>query len=64
MPADVKTKLESAIQKALKSPTVVERLAALDIEPEFGPAAMLQTRLQNEIKNWTTFIEAKGLKAS
>jgi len=64
MPADVKTKLESAIQKALKSPTVVERLAALDIEPEFGPAAMLQTRLQNEIKNWTTFIEAKGLKAN
>jgi tripartite-type tricarboxylate transporter receptor subunit TctC len=56
--------LESAIQKALKSPTVVERLAALDIEPEFGPAAMLQTRLQNEIKNWTTFIEAKGLKAN
>jgi len=64
MPADVKTKLENAIQKALKSPTVVERLAALDIEPEFGPAAMLQTRLQNEIKNWTTFIEAKGLKAN
>ncbi len=64
MPADIKTKLENAIQKALKSPTVVERLAALDIEPEFGPAAMLQTRLQNEIKNWTTFIEAKGLKAN
>jgi hypothetical protein len=24
----------------------------------------LQTRLQNEIKNWTIFIEAKGLKAN
>src|SRR6478609_4993195 len=64
MPADVKTKLENAIQKALKSPVVGERLAALDIEPEFGPAAVLQTRLQNEIKNWSTFIEAKGLKAN
>jgi len=64
MPADVKTKLEKAIQKALKLPAVGERLAALDIEPEFGPAAVLQTRLQNEIKNWTTFIEAKGLKAN
>ena len=64
MPAEVKAKLENAIQKALKSPTVVERLAVLDIEPEFGPAAMLQTRLQNEIKNWTNFIEAKGLKAN
>ena len=64
MPADVKTKLEKAIQKALKLPAVGERLAALDIEPEFGPAAVLQTRLQNEIKNWTIFIEAKGLKAN
>lgn len=51
MPADVKTKLEKAVQKALESPAVGERLAALDIKPEFGPAAALQTRLQNEIKN-------------
>ncbi len=64
MPADVKTKLEKAVQKALESPAVGERLAALDIKPEFGPAAALRTRLQNEIKNWTTFIEAKGLKAN
>jgi tripartite-type tricarboxylate transporter receptor subunit TctC len=64
MPADVKTKLENAIQKALKSPAVGERLAALDIKPEFGRAAVLQTLLRNEIKNWTTFIEAKGLKAN
>jgi tripartite-type tricarboxylate transporter receptor subunit TctC len=64
MPADVKMKLEKAVQKALESPAVGERLAALDIKPEFGPAAALQTRLQNEIKNWTTFIEAKGLKAN
>jgi tripartite-type tricarboxylate transporter receptor subunit TctC len=64
LPADVKAKLENAIQKALKSPAVGERLAALDIEPEFGPAAALQMRLQNEIKNWSTFIEAKGLKAN
>ena len=41
MPADVKTKLENAIQKALKSPAVGERLAALDIKPEFGPGAAL-----------------------
>src|SRR6476660_6545194 len=64
MPADIKAKLEKAIQKALKLPAVGERLAALDIEPEFGPAAVLQTRLQNEIKNWTIFIQAKGLKAN
>jgi tripartite-type tricarboxylate transporter receptor subunit TctC len=56
--------LEKAIKKALESPAVGERLAALDIKPEFGPGAALQTRLQNEIKNWSTFIEAKGLKAN
>ena len=63
MPDAVKGKLERAIQKALQSPAVRERLAALDITPEFGPGAALQTRLQNEIKNWQTFIEAKGLTA-
>jgi tripartite-type tricarboxylate transporter receptor subunit TctC len=64
MPADIKAKLEKAVQKALESPAVGERLAALDIKPDFGPAAALQTRLLNEIKNWSTFIEAKGLKAN
>ena len=63
MPADVKVKLEKAIAKALQSPAVRERLAALDITPEFGPGAALETRLKNEIKNWKTFIEAKGIKA-
>jgi tripartite-type tricarboxylate transporter receptor subunit TctC len=64
LPADVKGKLEKAIQKALQSPAVRERLAVLDITPEFGPGTVLQTLLQNEIKNWKTFIEAKGLTAN
>ena len=63
LPADVKAKLEMAIQKALQSSAVRERLAALDITPEFGPGSALQARLQNEIKNWKAFIEAKDLKA-
>jgi tripartite-type tricarboxylate transporter receptor subunit TctC len=63
MPAGIKTKLEKAIQKALQSPAVRERLAALDITPEFGPGPALQARLQNEIKNWKAFIEAKDIKA-
>ncbi len=64
MSADVKGKLEKAIQKALQSPAVRERLAALDITPDYGPAAVLQKQLINEIKNWSSFIEAKGLKAN
>src|SRR5665647_1390719 len=64
MPADVKDRLEKAIAKALQSPMVRQRLAELDITPEFGPGSALQTRLKNEINNWKTFIEAKGLKAN
>ena len=64
LPADVKGKLEKAIQKALQSPALRERLAALDITPDYGPAAVLQKQLINEIKNWSSFIEAKGLKAN
>lgn len=63
MSTEVKTKLEKAIQKALQSPAVRERLAALDITPEFAPASALDARLKNEIKNWKTFIEAKDIKA-
>ena len=64
MPADVKEKLEKAIQKALQSPALRERLATLDITPDFGAAAVLQKQLINEIKNWSSFIEAKGLTAN
>jgi len=64
LPADIKAKLEQAIGRAMQSPTVRERLAALDITPDVAPAPAMEARLQNEIKNWKTFIEAKGLKAN
>ncbi len=64
MPGPVKAKLQNAIQKALQLPALHQRLADLDITPDYAPAAALQALLQNEIKNWSTFIEAKGLKAN
>ena len=64
VPDAVKAKLENAIKQALQSPALRERLAALDITPDYGPAAVLQKQLINEIKNWSSFIEAKGLKAN
>ncbi len=63
LPDAVKAKLEKAIERALASPVVRERLAALDITTDFRPGPALQAQLQNEIKNWSTFIEAKGIKA-
>ena len=36
--------------------------ALAEITPDFAPAAALRTRLESEIKNWTRFIDAKGIK--
>jgi tripartite-type tricarboxylate transporter receptor subunit TctC len=63
LPEPVKTRLEKAIEKALQSPAVRERLAALDIAPDFAPASALEAQLKSEIQNWKTFIEVKGLTA-
>ena len=62
MPDTVTAKLEKAISVVMADPRVRERLAALDITPEYGPGRILRTKLENEIKNWTKFIEEKGIK--
>ena len=64
LPDAVKARLEKAIEKALQSPAIRERLVGLDIAPEFAPAAALEAQLKSEIQNWKTFIEAKGLTAN
>jgi len=63
LPEPIRAKLEGAIERTMKNPIIRERLAALDITPDFGPGSALKTQLQNEIKNWKTFIEAKDIKA-
>jgi tripartite-type tricarboxylate transporter receptor subunit TctC len=62
MPDAVKAKLEKAMSTVMSDPRVRERLAKLDITPDFAPAAVLRANLENEIKNWTKFIDAKGIK--
>jgi len=62
MPADVKAQLEQAVASVMAEERVRERLARLDITPAFAPAAVLRTKLENEIVNWTTFIDAHGIK--
>ena len=63
VPDDVKAKLSNAVQRVMSDPKVRERLAKLDIEPDYQPAAALETKLKSEIANWTRFIDAKGIKA-
>jgi tripartite-type tricarboxylate transporter receptor subunit TctC len=62
MPDAVKAKLANALATVMSDPHLRERLAKLDITPEFAPAPALRTRLENEIKNWTKFIDDKGIK--
>jgi len=62
MPDPVKAKLEKASATVMSDPHVRERLANLDIAPDFAPAPVLRARLESEIRNWTKFIDAKGIK--
>ena len=47
----------------MANPAVRERLAKLDITPTFAPGPALRVKLENEITNWSKFIDAKGIKA-
>jgi len=59
----VKAKISKAVERVMSDPKVRERLAKLDIVPDYMPADQLETKLTNEIANWTRFIDAKGIKA-
>jgi tripartite-type tricarboxylate transporter receptor subunit TctC len=63
MPAPVQTKLAAAITKVMSEPTVRERLAKLDITPDVISGPAMHQKLESEVKNWTRFIDAKGIKA-
>jgi tripartite-type tricarboxylate transporter receptor subunit TctC len=62
LPEAVKARLQKALSTVLDDRGVRERLAILDITPEFTSAAALRTRLDNEVRNWTKFVDAKGIK--
>jgi tripartite-type tricarboxylate transporter receptor subunit TctC len=61
IPDAVKGKLEKAIATVTSDARLRERLAVVDITPDFAPAPALRTKLESEIKNWTKFIDAKGI---
>jgi tripartite-type tricarboxylate transporter receptor subunit TctC len=63
MPEPVKTKLSQAIAKVMGNNAARERLAKLDITPDVIDGTAMHAKLDREIKNWTRFIDAKGIKA-
>ena len=46
----------------MSDPKVPERLAKLDIAPDYAPGAALSAKLANEIRNWSAFVDAKNIK--
>jgi tripartite-type tricarboxylate transporter receptor subunit TctC len=63
LPEPVKAKLARAVATVMGDAAVQARLAKLDIMPDVVAGAALQTKLESEIRNWTRFIDAKGIKA-
>lgn len=62
IPDAVRAKLDKAVSTTLSNPRVRERLAKLDIEPAYAPGDALKVKLENEIANWTKFIDEHGIK--
>jgi tripartite-type tricarboxylate transporter receptor subunit TctC len=62
LPEPVKAKLSDAIAKVFNNPALRERLAKLDITPDVIAGSAMHAKLETEIKNWTRFIDAKGIK--
>jgi tripartite-type tricarboxylate transporter receptor subunit TctC len=61
-PEPIRAKLEKALQATMANPAVRERLARVDTDPSFAPGPTLRIKLENEISNWSKFIDAKGIK--
>jgi len=62
IPDAAKARLNKAVAGVMSDPKVRERLARLDIAPDYAPAAALSAKLENEIRNWTAFVDAKNIK--
>jgi tripartite-type tricarboxylate transporter receptor subunit TctC len=63
LPEAVKGKLAQSVATVMGDAAVRLRLAKLDIMPDVVAGPALQAKLESEIRNWTRFIDAKGIKA-
>jgi tripartite-type tricarboxylate transporter receptor subunit TctC len=62
VPAPIKDKVEKAFQTTMANAQVRERLNRVGTDATFAPGAALAAKLENEIKNWSIFIDAKGIR--
>src|SRR5262245_15626169 len=62
VPEPIRAKLEKALQTTMANPAVRERLLKVDTDPTFAPGPALRVKLEHEIKNWSAFIDSRGIK--
>ena len=62
LPEAAKARLAQAVAGVMSDPAVRTRLVKLDIVPDVLAAPALAAKLASEIRNWTRFIDAKGIK--
>jgi len=62
VPEPIRAKVEQAMKATMENPAVRERLMRVDTDPSFAPGSALKVKLENEIRNWSKFIDAKGIK--
>jgi tripartite-type tricarboxylate transporter receptor subunit TctC len=62
IPEPIRAKVEKAFQATMADAKVRERLVRVGTDPTFATGPVLRAKLENEIKNWSTFMDSKGIK--
>ena len=62
-PRDVVMRLNQELNRALKTPDMLNRLNSMEAEPEGGEPERVTQLVSSELARWTRIIQAAGLKA-
>lgn len=63
-PADIVMRLNQELNRALKTPELRARLAAMEVEPEGGEPERVTKHVATELARWAKIIERSGAKAN
>jgi len=64
LPADVRTKLDSALAQAMKDPEVRQKLLANGLEPKYAAAEQVSAMIVNELPRMRAIARKSGIQAN
>jgi tripartite-type tricarboxylate transporter receptor subunit TctC len=62
MPPELVTKLNTAIQKAMKELAATDRMKQLSVDVSTGSAQEFDKLIRSEMTKWTPVVKAAGIK--